>query len=250
MADRRLRLVVAYRGTPFRGWADNAGVMSVESTLREALEKVLGHGIALDVAGRTDAGVHAVGQVVSLTTTAALPTASLVAAVNSLCGPDVAVQEATEAAPDFHARFSAVARRYRYRILNRPVRDPLRHDLTWHVRQPLDLEALRAGTAPLVGEQDFASFCRRPKLPPNASTVRRVADATWVSVVDDELQFEIEANAFCHQMVRSVVGLLVVVGTGRRPPSAVAEVLKARDRGAARADLAPPWGLTLLGVRY
>ena len=249
MAERRLRLVVAYRGTPFRGWADNEGVRSVEATLRRAIEQVLGHEVALDVAGRTDAGVHAVGQVVSLTTTATLAAASIVPAVNARCGPDVAVQDAVEVDHDFHARFSAVARRYRYRILNRAVRDPLRCEVTWHVRHPLDLDALAAATAPLVGEHDFASFCRRPKLPHDASTVRRVTEATWGAAAD-ELHFEIEANAFCHQMVRSLVGLLVAIGVGRRRPSEVVEVLAARDRGAVRADIAPPCGLTLVAVRY
>ena len=152
--------------------------------------------------------------------------------------------------PSFHARFSALARRYRYRILTTTVADPFRAETTWWPGVPLDDAAMGRAAADLVGEHDFSSFCRRPKHQPDASLVRRVTDATWCRRPDDELWFEVEANAFCHQMVRSVVGLLVEIGRGRRPTEAAGEVLRARDRSAHRADLAPPWGLTLLQVRY
>jgi tRNA pseudouridine38-40 synthase len=250
VSGRTLRLTLAYRGTGFRGWAENEGVHTVAGTLRSALERVVGHPVQLAVAGRTDAGVHALGQVVSFTTTSPLPTERLAAALTALCGPDLAVLEAAEAAEGFHARFSARSRRYRYRILNRAVPDPLRHDLSWHVAAPLDLEILRLASVPLVGEHDFTSFCRRSDHAPTASAVRRVDEAIWCARPDDELHFEIEANAFCHQMVRALVGLLVVVGGGRRDHSEVEAVLAARDRAAVKADVAPAAGLTLVAVRY
>jgi tRNA pseudouridine38-40 synthase len=245
----RVRLTVAYRGDGFRGWAANAGVRSVEGTLAEALETVLRAPVALAVGGRTDAGVHAEGQVVSLDAPAGADLDDLVHRVNALVGPEVAVLDAVPAPADFHARFSARSRRYRYRVLNRRAPDPFRQAVTWHIPTGLDVDAMEAGAAALVGEHDFSSFCRRPKQPPDASLVRCVIDAGWTTDGDEKC-FLIEANAFCHQMVRSIVGLLVLVGTGRRRPEHVGAVLEARDRSAVRADPAPPHGLALLAVDY
>jgi tRNA pseudouridine38-40 synthase len=245
----RVRLTVAYRGDGFRGWAANAGVRSVEGTLAEALETVLRAPVALAVGGRTDAGVHAEGQVVSLDAPADADLDDLVHRVNALVGPEVAVLDAVSVPADFHARFSATSRRYRYRVLNRRAPDPFRQAVTWHIPAPLDVDAMARGAAALVGEHDFSAFCRRPKQPADASLVRCVTEATWVAD-GDEKWFLIEANAFCHQMVRSIVGLLALVGSGRRRAEHVGAVLAARDRTAVRADPAPPHGLTLVVVRY
>lgn len=254
---QRVRLLVAYDGTDFAGFAANEGVRTVAGELGAALERYLGAPVTLSVAGRTDKGVHASGQVCSFD----LPThiarergdlTRLVRAVNSLCARDLAVLEAAAAAPDFDARFSARWRRYRYTVWNRPARHPLWDRHAWHVEAPLDLAAMGQAAVPLVGEHDFASFCRRPpdrRDGTPSSTVRRVLDADWADLGDGRLVFEIRATAFCHQMVRSVTGLLVDVGRGRRRAAEVRAVLAARDRGRS-ANVAPPHGLCLVEVGY
>ncbi len=248
----RVRLVVAYDGRGFRGFARNEGVRTVAGTLAAALERVLGHQVTLRCAGRTDAGVHAWGQVVSFDAALGTDPAVLQQAVNALCGPEIVVREAAVAAPDFDARRSARARRYRYTVLNRPVPDPFLAATAWHVAPPLELAPMRLACDPLIGEHDFSTFCRRPRVragAPEPSMVRRVLEARWVPLDDGILRFEIEASSFCQQMVRSVVGTLVDVGLGKRTAGEVAGMLRARDRAAA-GDLAPPHGLCLWSVRY
>jgi tRNA pseudouridine38-40 synthase len=254
---RRLRLTVAYDGTGFHGFAPNHGVRTVAGVLTEALGRWLGHEVDLTCAGRTDRGVHAKGQVVTVDVAAARvgsydDLVALVRSVNRMCGPEVAVRDPALVDESFDARFSAVARRYRYRIWNHPEPDPASARHTWHVDRPLALPVLRLACDPLIGEHDFATFCRRPKVregQPEVSLVRRVTEATWVEEGDGHLRFEIEASAFCHQMVRSIVGTLVAVGLRRMTAGDVRAALAAGDRSRA-GDLAPPHGLTLWTVRY
>jgi tRNA pseudouridine38-40 synthase len=249
----RARLLVAYDGTEYHGFAENPGVRTVAGALRDALERLLGHRVELSAAGRTDRGVHAWGQVVSFDARAdRYEAAAVQRSLNKLLGPAVAIRVADVAPPDFDARFSARARIYRYRVCNRPVQDPFRARFSWHVAGALDLAALRQAADPLVGDHDFTSFCRRPDPLPDGtprSLRRRVRRAAWHQRDDDLLEFEIEADAFCHQMVRSIVGTLVDVGLGRRKASDVLAILGACDRGAA-GRVAPPQGLTLWAVRY
>jgi tRNA pseudouridine38-40 synthase len=245
--------LVAYDGTDYRGFAENIGVVTVGGTLRAAIERVLGTGVELTVAGRTDAGVHAWGQVVTFDAPAGeLDLERLQRSVNGLCKPAIVVRAAEPAPADFDARFSATWRRYRYTILNRTVPDPFLARTSWLVPEPLDLASLRLGCDPLYGEHDFTSFCRAPRPPagvPAPSLVRRVVDAHWTDLGDGVLRFEIQANAFCHQMVRSLVGLLVDVGRGRRGAGDVLGVLRARDRRGL-GNIAPPTGLCLWAVGY
>ncbi len=248
--SRNVRMTVAYRGTDFRGFAENPGVPTVGGCLREALERILGGQIELQVAGRTDAGVHAIGQVVSFRTDSPrFDVDRLERSVNRLCGPDVVVRDLTVVADDFDARFSAVARRYEYTVSDSRHRDPLRRGLEWHVGGPLDDDAMNTAAAGFCGEHDFSSFCRRPKDRPDASLVRSVSHARWTRRPDGRLVFTIEANAFCHQMVRSLVGFCVAVGRGQRLPEETAGVLDAADRARA-APIAPPDGLVLVAVSY
>ncbi len=220
-------------------------------TLAAAVGQVLGRPVTLTCAGRTDAGVHAWGQVVSFEASVDdLDLWSLRRSLNRLCAPAIVVREASVAPPGFDARRSARARRYRYTVLNRPVPDPFLAATSWHVEVPLDLAAMRLGCDPLIGEHDFASFCRRPRVPPGVgppTLVRRVLDAGWTDAGEGLLRFEITANAFCHQMVRSIVGTLVEVGRGRRRAGDVRAVLDAADRSRA-GQLAPPHGLCLWEV--
>ena len=249
--ERVVRLDLAYRGTGFRGFVHNAGVRTVAGELMRALDLVLGESPALAVAGRTDAGVHAVGQVVSLRTSSPrLETGidRLGASLNRLLGPDIVVTAASVVPDGFDARHSASARAYEYRIRNAAFADPRFADLEWHIAVPLDVDAMNAAAAYFVGEHDFSSFCRRPKRRPEASLVRTVTAAQWHA--DGELRrFEIEANAFCHQMVRALVGQCAAVGRGDRFAHDIPGVLGALSRDAA-APVAPPHGLTLVAVRY
>lgn len=255
----RVRLTVAYDGAPFHGFAPNRGVTTVGGTLAATLERVLRHPVVLAVAGRTDRGVHAWGQVVSFDAPRdGLDLTALMRSVNKLCGGTIVVRAAEVAEPDFDARFSARSRVYRYTVLNRSVPDPFLAPTTWWVEQPLDLAVMRLGCDPLIGEHDFSSFCRRPKGGIGASVgdegdgpsmIRRVLDARWHDLGDGLLRFEIEATAFCHQMVRSITGTLVDMGVGRHKPGEMAGMLRARDRQHA-GNLAPPHGLCLWAVRY
>ncbi|HEY6531461.1 MAG TPA: tRNA pseudouridine(38-40) synthase TruA, partial [Acidimicrobiales bacterium] len=247
---QRIRMVMAYDGSRFRGMAENDGVPTVVGVVRDVLERALGHGVELAMAGRTDAGVHAWGQVVSFDAVAdKADPERLARAVNGQCAPAVVVREATFAAADFDARFSARSRRYRYTVLNRVVPDPFLAATTWWVPQELQLNALRLGCDALLGSHDFSSFCRRPRREGDVSLVRRVLDARWVDLDDGVLRFDIEATAFCHQMVRSITGTLVDMGRGRRRAGEMAGILRARDRSAA-GTIAPPHGLCLWDVVY
>jgi tRNA pseudouridine38-40 synthase len=251
----RLRLTVAYDGTGFHGFALNDGVRTVAGVLGEALGRYLGHPVDLTCAGRTDRGVHAKGQVVTFDARADRIVGdgdldAITRAVNSMCGPEVAVRDAEIVGDDFDARTSAVARRYRYLIWNHPEPDPFTARTAWHLDRPLALHALRLACDPLLGEHDFSTFCRRPKgREVEPSLVRRVTDAVWIDDGGGHLRFEIEASAFCHQMVRSIVGTMVAVGVGRMTAGDIRAAIEARDRSRA-SDLAPPHGLTLWTVRY
>jgi tRNA pseudouridine38-40 synthase len=256
-SGRRARLTIAYDGAPFHGFAQNVGVRTVMGDLRAAMERVVRRPMELTGAGRTDAGVHAWGQVVSGDLPGETDLADLAHRLNRLCGPSIVVRDVawTEDA-GFDARFSAVWRQYRYHVLNSPAPNPFTAERAWHVAQPLALWAMAAGCDALIGEHDFSAFCRRPKAPadqPPPSMTRHVLSAGWSPVGDDErpglLRFEIRANAFCHQMVRSIVGVLVRVGLGQITPGDVRAILVGRDRSAA-SQIAPPHGLCLWEVGY
>jgi tRNA pseudouridine38-40 synthase len=247
-ATVRLRLDVAYDGSGFHGFAENRGVRTVAGELRAALERVLGHPVELSCAGRTDAGVHARGQVVTFDTRRPVEPVRLRDALCGLLGPEVVVRWVREVPGDFDARFSARSRTYRYRVLNTEVPDPFLAATSWWVPAHLDRVALAESCPPLLGEHEFSSFCRRPR-GAEVSLVRRVRSARWSEPLPGLLEFEIRATAFCHQMVRSIVGLLVDVGRGRRTPADVTAALAARDR-AAVPSVAPPHGLVLWEVDY
>lgn len=247
----RVRMTVAYDGTEFHGFAEQPGLRTVAGTLRAAIERVTGQPVVLVGAGRTDRGVHAREQVVSFDVAADTDLVALRRRVGRLSGADLVVRSADAVADTFDARFSATSRRYRYTICNRESPDPLLRRTAWWVPEPLDLRLLRLAVDPLIGEHDFSSFCRRPRgTGDRLSLVRRVIDASWEDAGDGILHFWIEANAFCHQMVRSITGTLVGTGSGGRPrPGELLGVLAARDRAAA-GQIAPPHGLVLWEVRY
>lgn len=250
---RRARFLVAYRGTGFRGFAANHGVRTVMGVLGAEMERVLRRSVELTGAGRTDAGVHAWGQVVSGDLPADTDLDDVARRLNKLCAPDIAVRSAEWVDPDFDARFSATWRQYRYHVWNDPAPNPLLTATVWHVARPLDVDAMRRAADDLVGEHDFTSFCRVPKVAPGApepTMTRIIHEASWSSVGGSPLlRFEVRGSAFCHQQVRSMVGTMVDVGLGRLAPDCIPSVLEVRDRAAA-GQVAPPEGLVLWAVGY
>jgi tRNA pseudouridine38-40 synthase len=241
----RVRLDVSYDGTDFSGWAVQPGRRSVQGVLEDALGTVLRlPSVALTVAGRTDAGVHATGQVAHCDVPV-LP-ADLVHRLAGVLPPDVRVRTTRAVPNDFDARFAALSRRYVYRISDAPSGvEPLlrRHVLGWP--RPLDTDTMAAAAAGLVGLHDFVAFCRRRE---GATTIRTLQE---LAVTRDgfDITCTVVADAFCHSMVRSLVGALLAVGEGRRPADWLAALL-ARDRRADEVSVAPPHGLTLVDVAY
>jgi len=250
---RRARLTIAYDGASFHGFAANDGVVTVAGSLTDALSKVSRRAIEIVGAGRTDTGVHAWGQVVSGDLPASTDLAALARRLNGMLGPSLVVRDAQWApTSEFHARFDARWRHYRYTIVNTPAPNPFMAATAWHVPQPLDIALLQLSCDPFIGEHDFSSFCRKPKRgedEPPASLARRVLLARWYELGDDVLRFEIRANAFCHQMVRSITGTMVDVGLGKKTPGELMGMIRARDRRAA-GQVAPPQGLCLWEVGY
>lgn len=254
---RNVRLTVAYDGTDFRGFAESTGVRTVLGELRRAVETVVRCAVELSAAGRTDAGVHGWGQVVSGRVPSTTDLRRLERSVNGLCTPDIAVRDVAWADDSFSARFSATARTYRYHVWNDPAPNPLLARTAWHVPLRLELADMDVAAASLLGEHDFSSFCRRPKSGAGLdepSLVRHLHSAFWAPADDDQwgaslLRFEITASSFCHQMVRSIVGTLVDVGLGRRRADSIPATLAAHDRNAA-GQVAPPMGLVLWSVDY
>ena len=246
---RRVRVDLAYRGSEFHGFAANPDGRTVEGSLKDAMGRVLGHDVRLIVAGRTDRGVHASGQVVSFDTDAPhFDAEKLRKSVNKMLGPEIVLRRVRETEPDFNARFSATGRSYRYRVLESETADPQRLDVVWCVSPRVSLDELERVAPLVIGSHDFSGFCRKSKSQPDASMIRRVFDASWRRV-DDELHFVICANAFCTQMIRSIVGAAVEIARGRVPPDLIEILLATGDRSHA-PDVAPPQGLTLMEVTY
>ncbi|NNE94538.1 MAG: tRNA pseudouridine(38-40) synthase TruA [Acidimicrobiales bacterium] len=252
----RYRLTIAYDGSGFRGLAPNDGVRTVVGELQVVLEAILGPIEEIHMSGRTDAGVHAREQVLSFDTESAVDEQRVMKSINSRLGHEVVATDLRAVDPRFHARFSAMGRGYRYTILNHRHPMPFSAGTEWWVKDPLDLDAMNEGCRHLLGEHDFSSFCRRPKQGDRDephSLVRRIDAAHWRQRVDDaghrRLVFHIAGPAFCHQMVRSIVGMCVSVGHAKQSPDDVRRVLTARDRNAAPSP-APPHGLMLWQVTY
>lgn len=242
----RMALGVEYDGSAYAGWQVQRGARTVQGAVEEALSAVAGMPVRATCAGRTDAGVHATGQVVHFDPEVVRPDSAWVRGVNAHLPPDVAVLWASPVSEDFHARFSAVGRRYRYLLLNDPVRPALAdRRVGWHHR-PLDAQVMSAAAALLVGEHDFSAFraaeCQA-KSP--VKTLRRAS----VTRRGPFLVFEFEANAFLHHMVRNIVGSLVYVGNGRQPVEWMARLLAGRDRTGAAPTFSAA-GLYLAGVDY
>jgi tRNA pseudouridine38-40 synthase len=242
----RIRLTLEYDGTDFVGWQRQLNGRSVQEVVERALAELLGGPVRVDAAGRTDAGVHALGQVVAFTAPRSLPAKAYLRGLSGILPADVAVVSAEEVPEDFDPRRWATGKRYRYLVVRRPVRAPLLRRTHWEVFAPLDVPAMRAAAPALLGTQDFSSFqafdCEAPH---PRRTLRELA----LFEEGEVLRFELEGTAFLRHMVRNIVGSLVDVGRGKHPPSWIAEVLAARDRRLA-GPTAPAHGLTLVEVTY
>lgn len=242
----RFALGVEYDGAAFSGWQTQSHASTVQDALERALSSVAGCAVATTCAGRTDAGVHALMQVVHFDVEVVRPDSAWVRGTNANLPPSVAVTWARSVPDGFHARYSALARHYRYLLLNHPVRPAVLHGkLGWH-HAPLDIEAMRVAANCLLGEHDFSAF-RASEC--QAKSPVRSLHRLEIGVEGDLIVFDLQANAFLHHMVRNIVGALVYIGNGRQPPSWMNEILVGRDRAKA-APTFEAAGLYLAGVDY
>jgi tRNA pseudouridine38-40 synthase len=245
-ALRRLAVGVEYDGTRYAGWQSQPGLPTIQESVQQALSAVADHPVSAVAAGRTDAAVHATGQVVHFDTSADRPLRGWVLGANTHLPADIALNWAIDVDRDFHARYTALARSYRYCLLQRATRPALLRDRVCWVRAALDVAAMHEAAQALAGEHDFSSFraveCQSP-------TPMRHIDAIVVSGDGALVTIEITANAFLHHMVRNIAGSLMQVGEGRRSPNWIGQILAARDRSRAGIT-APAAGLYLWKVRY
>ncbi len=243
----RVKLTLEYDGTDFVGWQVQPNGRSIQSVVERAVAELVGHPVQVAAAGRTDAGVHAEGQVVAFTTPRALPKKAWVRGLGSLLPDDVSVVDAEEVAEAFDPRRWSLGKRYRYRVSNRPSRSPLRRRTHWELFGPLDVDAMALAARHLEGRHDFAAFRAADCASPHA--VREIRRLAVEGTPGDEVTFTVDGTAFVKHMVRNLVGTLVEVGRRKRPPEWVREVLRSLDRNRA-GPTAPARGLTMVHVLY
>jgi tRNA pseudouridine38-40 synthase len=248
---RNLKVVLAYDGSDFSGWQVQPDRETIQGTLASAIGRITGEKVLPQGSGRTDAGVHALGQVASFITSSPIPAENLGKALNDILPPSIRVLEIAEVPPDFHARKSARAKTYRYRIYRAPVCPPLLARYVWHYPYPLDESAMEQAAELVVGEHDFTSFaavdpergCEEP-----VSNIRQIFASSW-KLDGDEFVYQVSGSGFLHHMVRNLVGTFLLVGKGTLTPPDVAGILQARNRSLAGAT-APASGLFLVDVKY
>jgi tRNA pseudouridine38-40 synthase len=243
---RNFKITLAYDGTNFAGWQMQAGPRTVQAVLEDALRPIEEGRVIVHAAGRTDAGVHAAGQVVSFSLASAITPGALLRALNVRLPDDVRVMRIEEAAADFHARFHARSKTYQYTIWNGPVAPPQVRHFVWHVTQVLDVEAMKTAAGVLLGEHDFAAFQAAGS---EVTSTRREVLVSRLIQQDSQIVYEIAGTGFLRHMVRNIVGTLVDIGRRRRLPEDMRRILESRDRSQASAT-APAQGLTLFEVRY
>jgi len=244
---KNFKLIIEYDGTCFSGWQRQKTDRSVQGEIEKALRVMTGQKVVVNGSGRTDAGVHALGQVANFHCDTRLTAAVFLKGLNSLLFEDVVIKDCRQVPDAFHARFDAKRKRYRYRMLNRLIPCALFRQYVWHIRKKLDTGAMRAAMAHIIGRHDFKAF--EGSGSPRSSTTRTVMHAGLAETQRDHLDFEIEADGFLRYMVRNIVGTLVDVGLVKISPDDFKAVLRSRDRGRAGIT-APPQGLFLVEVKY
>lgn len=244
---RTIKLTIEYDGTDYLGWQIQPGGKTIQGALEDCLKQITGEKIHVIGSGRTDAGVHALAQVAHFKTHSPIDIHSLERALNSLLPKDILIKKVEEMDDEFHARKKAISKVYEYRILNRPLRSVFQRHYAWHIPQKLNRRAMEKATHYLVGEHDFSSF--KSSGTSSRSFIRKVFRAEWKRDREGILCFEIEANGFLKQMVRTIVGTLVEVGKGKISPEEFKEILHSKDRRRA-GPTAPPHGLFLKEVKY
>jgi len=244
---RNIKLTIAYDGTAYHGWQIQENARTIQGVLQEKIGVITGERISLIGSGRTDAGVHALGQVANFRTESRIPRDALKRGVNSLTPDDIAIQRVEEVGYDFHARYSARSKLYEYRILNSPVPSPIQRNFSWHVSQRLNLSKIQEAAGTLVGTHDFSSF--RSAQSDNLNPMRTLMTLEIGKRRDRMLTIRIRSNGFLKHMVRNIVGTLVDVGRGRLSPEEFEAIRDARDRTKAGMT-APPHGLFLMEVEY
>jgi len=243
---RRLKLIVQYDGTDYAGFQRQPNAVTVQEVLEDTIGSCLGHPVTVLASGRTDAGVHALGQVCTIDTDVSIPIDRVPAAFNAKLPQYIAVASAEQVDLSFHPRFDALWKRYAYRIVSRPVRSPFLGRYAWCTRHGLDAQLMADGAARIEGRHDFRSFCASGS---DVTDFERTVQRIEVARDGDIVEIWVEADGFLYKMVRNIVGTLVEVGRGRMAPDTVAQVIAARDRKAA-AKTAPPQGLSLIRVQY
>jgi tRNA pseudouridine38-40 synthase len=249
---RNLKLILSYDGSDFAGWQVQPDAVTVQGTLASAIGRVTGEKVLTQGSGRTDAGVHALAQVVTFVTESSVPTANFVKALNDVLPASVRVLEVEEAAAYFHARKSARAKTYRYRICRAAICPPFLARYLWHYPFPLDEQAMAQAASAVEGEHDFTSFAavdpERGREGVPVSNVRRIFSSSWERQAD-EFVYTVKGSGFLHHMVRNLVGTFILVGKATLRTEDVTRILEARNRSAAGAT-APASGLYLVGVEY
>ena len=246
MIERQIKLTLEYDGTHYHGWQIQPRLTTIQGAVEKALQQLTGKPVRITGAGRTDAGVHAFGQVAHFTPPVPFDIDTWVRGLNALLPDDIAVRSAEAVPASFHARFSAKKKTYAYFIYNHPRRSPLHRRTAWHVFQPLDLSKMRRASRLLTGRHDFTSLCAA-----SGEAEDRVIDLEKIEIKkeEDRIKIAFQAPRFLQYMVRNLVGLLVEIGRGRRAVSEISEILEGRDRRLA-GPTAPPQGLFLIRIDY
>jgi len=249
---RNLKIVLAYDGSDFAGWQVQPDSATIQGTLASAIGRITGEKVLPQGSGRTDAGVHALAQVATCPLDSSIPAENLAKALNDLLPASIRVLEVSEALSEFHARKSATAKTYRYRIYRGAVCPPFLARYVWHHPYPLDETAMQQAATLVIGEHDFTSFAavdpERGREDSGVSNVRRISASAWERAAE-ELVYTVRGSGFLHHMVRNLIGTFILVGKGTLRPQDLSRILEARDRSAAGAT-APPTGLYLVDVEY
>ncbi|NLM09898.1 MAG: tRNA pseudouridine(38-40) synthase TruA [Clostridiaceae bacterium] len=246
MPLKRIKLVIEYDGSFFHGWQIQKNVITVQEEIEKAIFRITGEKVSVTGSGRTDAGVHAYGQTAHFDTESKIPAEKFSEVLNTVLPPSVAIVSSREVSADFHARFSAVKKTYKYKVLNRPVRSPIMEKRAWHIPKPLDIKSMNKAASYFIGFHDFTSFCASGHSVTDFE--RHIYHSEW-TLEDDSLVYTVSGNGFLYNMVRIMTGTMVEVGLNKRQAENISELFEKKDRRLAGIT-APPQGLYLWEVFY